>query len=232
MTDTHALREAIQAMQPGQFDVDAPALAVVQEVFGRRLYGRNATPTCMGSRSTPAWTWPARRDLGGPSMGSRSCPSDRWSPAWTTAVASTAQHGPALAWCDGAAIWAWHGVEVDRSTVLAPEAITVASIDAERNIERRRVLIERFGEERLLREGDAKLVDEDATGRLWRREMPMSWPRDEAVVMVEVLNSTPEPDGSRKTYFLRVPPTTSSARAAVAWTFGLRGDEYRPAIES
>ena len=24
--------------------------------------------------------------------------------------------------------------------------------------------------------------------------------------MVEVLNSTPEPDGSRKTYFLRVPP--------------------------
>ena len=30
--------------------------------------------------------------------------------------------------------------------------------------------------------------------------------------MVEVLNSTPEPDGSRKTYFLRVPPTTSSPR--------------------
>ena len=27
--------------------------------------------------------------------------------------------------------------------------------------------------------------------------------------MVEVLNSTPEPDGSRKTYFLRVPPSTT-----------------------
>ncbi len=143
-----------------------------------------------------------------------------------------AEHGPALAWGDGFEIWAWHGVRVDRRSCSTPDSITVASIDAERNIELRRVLIERFGEERLLREGGAKLVDEDATGRLWRREMPMSWPRDEAVVMVEVLNSTPEPDGSRKTYFLRVPPTTSSARTAVAWTFGLRGDEYRPAIES
>ena len=94
------------------------------------------------------------------------------------------------------------------------------------------MLIERFGEERLLREGDAKLVDEDVAGRLWRREMPLSWPRDEAVVMVEVLNSTPEPDGSRKTYFLRVPPNTSSARAAVAWTFGLSFEAYRPAVES
>ena len=39
--------------------------------------------------------------------------------------------------------------------------------------------------------------------------------------MVEVVNSTPEPDGSRKTYFLRVPPTIGTAREAVAWTFGL-----------
>ena len=56
---------------------------------------------------------------------------------------------------------------------MAPESITVEAIDAERNIERRRVLIERFGEERLVREGGAKLADEDETGRLWRREMPM-----------------------------------------------------------
>ena len=46
--------------------------------------------------------------------------------------------------------------------------------------------------------------------------------------MVEVRNSTPEPDGSRKTYFLRVPPTVRTAREAVAWTFGLGAVEYRP----
>ncbi len=50
--------------------------------------------------------------------------------------------------------------------------------------------------------------------------------------MVEVLNSTPEADGSRKTYFLRVPPATQTAREGVAWTFGLRADGYLPAMES
>ena len=50
--------------------------------------------------------------------------------------------------------------------------------------------------------------------------------------MVEVQNSTPEPDGSIKTYFLRVPPATRTAREAVAWTFGLGAVEYRPAAES
>ena len=50
--------------------------------------------------------------------------------------------------------------------------------------------------------------------------------------MVEVRNSTPEPDGSCKTYFLRVPPATRTARAAVAWTFGLGAVEYRPAAQS
>ncbi len=56
--------------------------------------------------------------------------------------------------------------------------------------------------------------------------------RDEPIVMVEVLNSTPEPDGTRKTYFLRVPPTMRTAREAVAWTFDMDGAAYAPAVES
>ncbi len=50
--------------------------------------------------------------------------------------------------------------------------------------------------------------------------------------MVKVVNSTPEPDGSRREYFLRVPPTVRTAREAVAWTFGLAADAYRPVNES
>src|SRR6266436_180030 len=38
------------------------------------------------------------------------------------------------------------------------------------------------------------------------------------IVLVHVTNSTPEPDGSRRRYFLRVPPEVKTARAAVAWT--------------
>lgn len=51
---------------------------------------------------------------------------------------------------------------------------------------------------------------------------------DEDVVMVEVINSTPEPDGTSHTYWLRVPPTTRTAKEGVAWTFGLHADVYDP----
>jgi hypothetical protein len=44
-------------------------------------------------------------------------------------------------------------------------------------------------------------------------------------MLVEVENGTIEPDGSRR-YFLCVPPWMTTAREAVAWTFGLSVDEY------
>ena len=52
--------------------------------------------------------------------------------------------------------------------------------------------------------------------------------KDESIVMVEVVNSSPEPDGTFNVYFLRVPPSTLTAKAGVAWTFGLNEDEYQP----
>jgi hypothetical protein len=45
---------------------------------------------------------------------------------------------------------------------------------------------------------------------------------------VKVVNSTPEPDGSRKEYLRQVPWHCNTAREAVAWTFGLAAKEYRP----
>ena len=133
-----------------------------------------------------------------------------------------AEHGPALAYGDGLVVFAWHGVDVPEWVIREPDRITVETIDAETNAEVRRVLVERFGVERLIREGGSVLVDEDASGRLWRRDLGGRWNREEPISMVEVENSTPEPDGTRKTYFLRVPPTVRTAREAVAWTFWLR----------
>jgi hypothetical protein len=144
--------------------------------------------------------------------------------------------GPALAWGDAFEVYAVHGVVLDPNLIRDPATITVADIDSESNVERRRVLVDLFGPERLVREGGANVVHEDETGRLWRRELDRGGPpwrrRDEPVVLVEVTNSTPEPDGSVRTYFLRVPPDTTTARAGVAWTFGLGAVEYRPAVES
>lgn len=92
----------------------------------------------------------------------------------------------------------------------------------------RRVMIERFGADRYLQVSDAKLLNEDDYGKLWRVEIE----DDEPLVMVEVLNSTPEPDGSVRTYHLRVPPETRTARAGVAWTFNVPEELYVPAVET
>jgi hypothetical protein len=140
--------------------------------------------------------------------------------------------GPAIAYADGFEIWADHGVGVPSWLVTHPERLTVEAIDAERNAEVRRLMIERFGAERLVREGDATLVAEDETGRLWRRDLQDRRLGEEDISMVEVRNSTPEPDGSHRTYFLRVPNWISTARQAVAWTFELRAEQYAPAKET
>ena len=58
----------------------------------------------------------------------------------------------------------------------------------------------------------------------------MDW--DEPLVMIEVINSTQEPDGSFKTYFLRVPPNCETAKEAVAWTFNKNKEIYNTVIQS
>jgi hypothetical protein len=44
--------------------------------------------------------------------------------------------------------------------------------------------------------------------------------------VVEVVNATPEPDGTRKHFFLQVPAHMRTAREAVAWTYGMSEHAY------
>jgi len=117
---------------------------------------------------------------------------------------------------------------VESYVVDNPERITVADIEAETNAEVRRVKIERIGQGRYLLDSGAREVHRDDYGTLYRKEVP----GDEPLVMVKVLNATPEPDGSFKDYFLRVPSTMRTAREAVAWTFGKNPDNYEPGQET
>jgi hypothetical protein len=49
---------------------------------------------------------------------------------------------------------------------------------------------------------------------------------------VKVKNSTAEPDGTFKDYFIRVPPITKTPQEGIAWTFGLDGKTYAPEIQT
>ena len=161
--------------------------------------------------------------------------------------------GPAIAYRDGWAIHAVHGVIVPADIIEDRSSITVERIERESNAEVRRVMLEFYGADRFLYDSGAQLIARDAVGLLYRKDLG----DDEPLVMVRVLNSTPEPDGvmSRdeaiaafgdaaqaavnapadarfKQYTIRVPPTMRTAHEAVAWTFGLTAETYHPALET
>ncbi|HEY8723407.1 MAG TPA: hypothetical protein VIL92_06055 [Gaiellaceae bacterium] len=141
--------------------------------------------------------------------------------------------GPAVVFPDGWGVWSVHGVRVTQQIVEAPETLTVAQILAEENAEVRRVMMDRFGFDKLLEQADAALVDADVDQfgqprELWRLDLS----DDEPLVMVRVVNSTAEPDGHFKSYTLRVPPDMGTCQQAVAWTYGMAADEYAPAVET
>ncbi|KAB2591320.1 DUF6745 domain-containing protein [Streptomyces arboris] len=132
--------------------------------------------------------------------------------------------GPALAYRDGFALYAWRGMPVPADFLAELASLTPQRIREEENAELRRVMLEYYGYDRYLTESGAEPVHRDETGILWR----IALEGDEDVVMVEVVNSTPEPDGTHRTYWLRVPPATRTAKDGVAWTFGLDGTAYAP----
>ncbi|MGI8334270.1 DUF6745 domain-containing protein [Actinomadura scrupuli] len=132
--------------------------------------------------------------------------------------------GPALVYPGGFALYAWRGMPMPADFIDGLDALTPERIGAETNAELRRVMLERYGFDRYLAETGAKPISRDDAGVLWRIDLP----GDEPVVMVEVVNSTPEPDGTHLTYWLRVPPRTRTAHEGVAWTFGLSPGEYQP----
>ncbi|MET9672212.1 DUF6745 domain-containing protein [Streptomyces sp. NPDC006482] len=136
--------------------------------------------------------------------------------------------GPALAYSDGFALHAWRGMPVAAAFLAGLADLAPERIRAEENAELRRVMLEYYGYDRYLTASGARHEHCDETGVLWRVELA----DDEDVAMVEVVNSTPEPDGSHRTYWLRVPPTTRTAREGVAWTFGLESDAYAPLVQT
>ena len=133
----------------------------------------------------------------------------------------------ALGWPAGPSFYRWHGIPVGEQLVLDPATLGPDLIQSEANVEVRRVMLERYGLERFLAEVHATQVDASRYGRLYE-----SWTQTGPFRYVEVENATLEPDGTRNRYVLLVPAHLQTARAAVAWTFGLSEDEYVLAAES
>lgn len=124
----------------------------------------------------------------------------------------------------------WRGVPVDETVAFHPERVKVSDVLSERNAERRRVMMERVGLERIFREVRSSVLDTDRD-RGGKREL--------LNVRVNVVDSDDVrvlavscPSTGRR-YFLRVPPWVATCRAAAAWIAGFNNpDDYQPVAES
>lgn len=131
--------------------------------------------------------------------------------------------GRALEYPDGWGFHMWHGVRVSEEVILAPETLDAQEILREGNVEARRVMLERFGMERLIEAARAQVVDQDEGRTLYR--IPQSI--DEPIVVVKVRCPTTD-----RVYYLRVPPATATCAAAVAWSCGMEDKDYRPVTQT
>lgn len=164
--------------------------------------------------------------------------------------------GPAASWADGWAIHALHGMQLAAWIIEHPEQITVQSIEQESNAEVRRVLLERYGWARYIQGCGATIIDEIPMdhavvglrgARLLYKELPGE---PEPLVYLDMLNSTPEADGTYRRYLERVDPKAyngdarRSCHAAMASRWRYRDEhgqlrltfqdwrDYRPDTES
>lgn len=150
--------------------------------------------------------------------------------------------GPFCRWRDGTALYAIHGHYVAAWIVEHPERITVEAIHQEQNAELRRIMVERYGLERYVRDAQFEVVDAD----LDPLGQPRRLLRKGDLVVVELTNSTVDADGTRRTYHVPCHPELRplmpdgdlgspqklTARNAVASTYGMRGEEYVLAVET
>lgn len=157
------------------------------------------------------------------------------------------ENGPALVWGQGVQYFYWKGTHVHRDVVMTPvDAITHQMIDTTPNVEMRRILLERVGEDRYIEMSEMEPVDHhDKFGTLYFKRF---FDGGRPVCRLKVINRSPEPDGTYRIYWLPINPDcyngvagrNAHAAAASTWRTTPGGSElffesylnYNPQIET
>ena len=143
--------------------------------------------------------------------------------------------GPALAWADGYALYAWHGVRVPASLVTG-DGWETATILREPNTEIRRCAIERMGWDRFipaagLTQVGSPVPDPGNPGHeLALYDVPERIYGDADVRVLLCTNGTQERDGVRRRFGLTVPADIADPLHAAAWGYDLTPEQYATAV--
>jgi hypothetical protein len=133
--------------------------------------------------------------------------------------------GPALAYPDGFAIWAWHGTRVPRD--LIETNWNLKQIFDEPNAEIRRCAIEKIGWDQFIQESGLRKVAScpdpgNAPYHLALYELPEQLDNlyDEPARILLAVNGSPEPDGEHRRFGLPVPAHHTDPVEAAAEMYG------------
>ena len=136
------------------------------------------------------------------------------------------EDGPFCRWRDGWALYSWHGVRTPQWVIEHPELITPDKIFDEDNAEVRRVMIERYGKERLINDERVQFIDRDEDHLVDYYLVTLG---GEGVVW-GLIGMTCKTTGKFTVEWAN--PDHPSALAAVAASFGMTAEEYAPEIET
>jgi len=130
----------------------------------------------------------------------------------------------------GSISYYYEGVRIPPHFYTKPDSLTITEVLAHPNTEVRYVGIKIVGMDRVLDSENTTIIHKDKKKNQILFQIKGIF--EEPVSYVKVVNSTQEPDGTYKDYYLCVPPTVKTCQEAVAWTFRLEEQEYQPEQET
>jgi hypothetical protein len=122
----------------------------------------------------------------------------------------------------------WQGTSVDERTAFRPDELRAIDLLQVRNVTHRRVLIDRMGLERFMRELGGLVLDRDRDAGGERQLLSVPLTDDEPIHALRVTCPS-----TAHVYVLRVPPHIRTCRRAAAWLAGFEDErDYQPLIET
>ena len=126
---------------------------------------------------------------------------------------------------DGSGIWAWKGVRVPQEVIIQPHSFLPQTILQHPNAEVRRVMIERYGQDKFFLDAGAKVKHSKGDNELLQVDLPGDPDRRMLAVKVRCPSTS-------AVYILRVPPNVKTVQEGIAWTFGMTPNEYKLEVET
>ena len=129
------------------------------------------------------------------------------------------QDGPSHRWRDGWSLYHWHGVAVPEHWIMKKETLTAKEAMTWVNIEQRRAACEILGWAKILKELDAKIINEDGDPEIGTL-VEVNLPDLGKERFLRVLC------GTKREFAIPVPPNMKTALEAQSWTWGLEEKDF------